>query len=451
MRITRHLNCSALPTTPDTRNQGQLPVMRMSFKSYLKVVLPYLVSILIVVTAQPLIAGDASSPDEAVIGLSLSGEKEKALEELKREFSLFPYDQSIRKKLIDAYVAMGNKQLKRMLFDDAAENFENARKLSPDNQDYGALKGIALYGGKHYDAAIVEFEQARRNGGDNLPILIYLGRAYYDSGDLQSAVESWDKALHFEPGNKPLQDMDRKARRELAIESRMEKDYSSIFVISYDEGNQSGLADEVLDVLGTAYNKIGYDFSYYPETHIPVILYTRKDYRSVTSGPEWSGGLYDGKIRLPIGGVREITPILRGVLFHEYTHVVVGELTKGNCPTWLNEGLAEMEGRKEFNPPVAELERAAKTGEFVPFSAMEKSLAAFDTAKAALAYQQSYSIVSFMIDNYGMYKVTDILANLGKGMESRAAIAAAFADYRLDFEGILKEWQEHMTKEYGTN
>jgi tetratricopeptide (TPR) repeat protein len=425
--------------------------MRMHSKKYPKVVLPYLVSILFIPPAQPLLAGDAPSPDEAVIGLSLSGEKEKALEELKRGFSLFPYDQSIRKKLIEAYVAMGNQQLKRKLYDDAAENFENARKLSPENQDYGALKGIALYGGKHYDAAAVELEQARRNGGDNLTILLYLGRAYYDSGDLQRAIESWDKALALDPGNKPLHDMTTKARRELTIESRMDKDYGSIFVISYDEGNQSDLADEVLDVLADAYNKVGYDFSYYPETHIPVILYTMKDYRSVTSGPEWSGGMYDGKVRLPIGGVREITPILRAVLFHEYTHVVVGDLTRGNCPTWLNEGLAEMEGRKEFSPPVAELEQAAKTGEFIPFKSLEKSLSALDTTKAALAYQQSYSLVSFMISNYGLYKVTDILANLGKGMESRAAIAAAFADYRLDFEGIVKEWREHVTREFGAN
>lgn len=159
--------------------------MRLPLKLFLKVVVPYLVPILFIVPAQPSIAGDALSPDEAVIGLSLSGEKEKALEELKRGFSLFPYDQSIRKKLIEAYAAMGNQQLKRMLYDDAAENFENARKLSPDNQDYEVLKGIALYAGKHYDAAVVELEQARRNGGDNLTILLYLGRAYYDSGDLQ--------------------------------------------------------------------------------------------------------------------------------------------------------------------------------------------------------------------------------------------------------------------------
>jgi hypothetical protein len=142
--------------------------------------------------------------------------------------------------------------------------------------------------------------------------------------------------------------------------------------------------------------------------------------------------------------------MLRGVLFHEYTHVVVGEITKGNCPTWLNEGLAEVEGRKEFTPPVAELETAAKTGEFIPFRALEGSLSSLDTRKALLAYQQSYSLVNFMITAYGMHKVREILVNLGSGMGSEAAIAGAFADYRLDFDGILQEWRTQLRKEYGS-
>jgi tetratricopeptide (TPR) repeat protein len=393
---------------------------------------------------------DPPIADDAAIELSQQGEQEKELEELQKGFSLFPYDESIRKRLTAAYGAMGKRQLKRMQYDEAAENFENARKLSPDNQEYGILKGIALYAGKKYDAAAVELEQARRNGGDNLPILLYLGHVYYDSGFLEKAIEDWDRALAMEPGNKHIRDMATKARRELAVESRMERGYSSMFVISYDEGTGSELADTVLDTMEAAYNRIGYDLSHYPVARVPVILYTKRDYRSVTAGPEWSGGLYDGKVRLPIGGALEITPMLRGVLFHEYTHVVVGELTKGNCPTWLNEGLAEVEGRKEFSPPVAELETAAKTGEFIPLKTLEKSLASLDTRKAALAYQQSYSLVSFMISTYGMHKVREILVNLGRGLGSDAAIAGAFNDYRLDVDGILQDWRAHMRKEYGS-
>jgi hypothetical protein len=129
--------------------------------------------------------------------------------------------------------------------------------------------------------------------------------------------------------------------------------------------------------------------------------------------------------------------------------VVVGELTRGNCPTWLNEGLAEVEGRKEFNPAMPELAGAAKTGALFPFTAMEKSLSSLDAKSALLAYQQSYAMVSFMISAYGWHKVRDTLVNLGTGMRFEAAIAGAFADYGLDLAAIVKECQEHMRKEFG--
>jgi len=396
------------------------------------------------------IAEGAHILNDSAADLMRRGEYEKALEKLQDSFSLFPYDESIRKNLIAAYASVGKQQLDRKQFDEAAKNFENARKLAPDNQEYGILKGIALYWGKHYDESAIELENARQNGGENVLLLYYLGKSYYDAGDLTRALDAWDRALLLDPDIKAVRDMAAKARRESPVEARMTKGYSSMFVISYDEGTRSDLADDVLNALETAYNRVGSDFSYYPVTRVPVILYTKRDYRSVTAGPEWSGGLYDGKVRLPIGGAAKITPMLRGVLSHEYTHVVVGELTKGNCPAWLNEGLAEMEGRKEYNPPLTELEKTARANSYIPFATLEKTLASLDTQRAALAYQQSYSLVNFMISAYGMYKLRDILVNLGRGLDSNAAITGAFADYGLDFKGIEQEWRAYMKKEYGS-
>ncbi len=407
--------------------------------------------LLSVLNVPPLGAGDVRSLNESAAELMRRGEYENALEQLRKTYDLFPYDESVRKDLIAAYAAVGKHQIELKQFDEAAESFDSARKLAPENPDFGILRGIALYLGKRYDEAAVELEQARQGRENNAALFYYLGRVYYDTGNLPQAMEMLDKALALDPKNEAIREMTSKARRESAVESRMEKGYSSMFTISYDEGTRPDLADAVLDTLETAYNRVGSDLSYYPTARVPVILYTRKDYRSVTAGPEWSGGLYDGKVRLPVGGAKEISPVLRGVLFHEYTHVVVGELTRGNCPVWLNEGLAEVEGRKEYDTPTPELDNAAKTGDFLPFSTLEKTMASLDAKSAALAYQQSYSLVSFMITAYGQYKVRDILVNLGKGMQLKEAIGAAFSDYGLDYMGIIGEWNDSMTKKYGTS
>jgi hypothetical protein len=122
----------------------------------------------------------------------------------------------------------------------------------------------------------------------------------------------------------------------------MGKETSARFTISYDAAKEIRLAEEVLDVLDTAYNRIGADLDHYPDARIPVILYTRQEFHATTSGPDWSGGIYDGKIRFPIGGIREITPPLRASFFRVH-HVVVRELSKESLSTWLNEGLAVIE------------------------------------------------------------------------------------------------------------
>jgi tetratricopeptide (TPR) repeat protein len=424
--------------------------MMLVHRLLIKVAISFLFLFLFAISIPKAHAGDPNSLNYPAIELMRRGEYEKALDQLKKAFNLFPYNELIRKNLTTAYAALGKRQLERKQFDEAAENFDNARKLAPDNQEYGILRGIALYSAKRYDEAAIELEQSRQNHGNNVSLLFYLGRVYYDTGNLAGALDVWDNALALEPGNKVIREIAAKARRESTVESHMKNEYGSIFIISYDEGTKSGIADAVLDVLETAYNRVGSDLSHYPAARVPVILYTRKDYRSATVGPKWSGGLYDGKVRLPIGGAGEISPMLKGVLFHEYTHVVVGELTKGNCPTWLNEGLAEVEGRKEYNFPMAELDEAAKTGAFLPFANLEGSLSSLDAKDAALAYQQSYAMVSFMISAYGLHMVREILVNLGNGMRIETAIAGAFTDYGLDYEKIVQEWKGHMKKEYGT-
>lgn len=411
-----------------------------------------IVSLLLFTLTVPVFPAFANDPfllNDYALELLKRGEHEKALEQLQQAYSLFPYNETLKKNLAEAYTFVGQRRMEKGLFDEAAASFDNARELFPDNSRYGVLRGIALYSGKHYDAAAYEFERARNIGGDTVDILYYLGRVYYDTGNLVGALEVWDKALAMAPTNKAIKELADKSRRELAVESRMDKGYSSRFVISYDTEVKSDLADGILETLEDAYNRVGSDLAYFPIARIPVLLYTKKDYRIVTTSPEWSGGLYDGKIRLPIGGASELSPILKGVLFHEYTHVVVNELTNGNCPTWLNEGLAEFEERREFNPPMAELGKAAKQGGFRSFKTLEGSFASLTTKEAALAYQESYAAVNFMISTYGWYKVKDILINLGKGMPIDAAMAKALDDFGLNYGSVEQEWQAYMKREFG--
>jgi tetratricopeptide (TPR) repeat protein len=399
------------------------------------------VLLFLLLLAAPAGAGDPNSYSAQAKALMGSGDYYKALDELKSGFSLFPYNETLRHDLATAYVQIAQRDLKLSRFAEAADFFAQARELYPNEPRFSLMRGVALYLAKNYDQARVELAQA----GEGAEALLYLGKICYDTGDLPAALSSWRRALELEPENAMVKGLIAKAERELPVESKMDKGYSSMFDISFDAELPPGLSAQVLDALESAYNSVGADLGLFPTTRIPVLLYTKSDYSSVTAGPDWSGGLYDGKIRLPVGGLSEMTPQMRSILFHEFTHVLVAELTHGNIPTWLNEGLAQIEERKEFNPHAkVQMARLAKAGEPLPMTVLSGSFLAMDSAQAGIAYQQSYAIASFMVKNYGWYAMQGILKSLGERATLDVAVAKALSDWSLDLPGVLREWRESV-------
>ncbi|QWV92272.1 hypothetical protein KP004_13750 [Geomonas oryzisoli] len=391
-----------------------------------------------------LYAGTALAADPLTYGakaqqLIAKGDFVQAIEELKAATSRFPYDQELKHQLAFTYSELAKRDLQAGRYAQAAENFRQSHELIPDSKELVLMHGIALYLNKDYAAARSELLQA----GEGSEPLVYLGKISYDTGDLPGALELWRRAKELDPANKVLAGLIEKAERELPVESRMDKGYSSMFDLSFDAELPPGLSGQVLDALESAYNTVGSDLGRFPTTRIPVLLYTKKDYSSVTAGPDWSGGLYDGKIRLPVGGLTEVTPQLRAIIFHEFTHVLVAELTHGNVPTWFNEGLAEIEGRKLFAPKLPPLTGAADK-HLLPLADLSRGFSGMGGAQAWMAYQQSFSMTSFMVQRYGWYAVQEILKHLGERADMNKAVSKALADYALDLDGVMREWRESL-------
>ncbi|HBA89188.1 MAG TPA: hypothetical protein DCZ75_14770 [Geobacter sp.] len=387
--------------------------------------------------------GDSSSYSSKAREMIDRGEYEQALDELKAAVSLFPYDLALRKSLATAYAQVGQRELKSSRYEQAAAHFALARELAPDAKDLGLMRGIALYYAKNYDASRTELQAA----GENPEPLLYLGKISYDTGDLNGAIAIWRRVKELDPANKKVAPLMDKAERELPVESKMDKGFSSMFDLSFDAELPPGLSAEVLDALERAYSSVGADLGVFPTTRIPVLLYTKSDYSSVTGGPDWSGGLYDGKIRLPVGSATKLTPQMRGIIFHEFTHVLVAELTHGNVPTWFNEGLAQIEEWKEFAPRHTPVLGAGKA--VMPLSTLSGSFTSMAGGEAAVAYQQSYSMTQFMVSRYGWYAVQQVLKHLGERVPMEKAVAQALSDWSLDLPGVMRQWRESLPPAVG--
>lgn len=412
---------------------------------------PFLCSLLLVLL---LVAGtpailSALDSDPVVNGdnglrLIRNGEYERGLEHLQRSYRLFPLNPAYKRDLADGLIAYGRHLMKLKRFDLADENFVKAQDLYSDEPLLSLYRGICTYNLKKYDIARYELERVRSKWPESVEALYFLGLVLYESDDRPGAVELWERALKLAPDRKEIVDILKRSRREMAVESGMDHGHSSRFDLTYDSDVDSSFALAVLAVLESASNQVGAELGHFPNQRVPVAIYRRADFKIVTDSPEWSGGAYDGTIRLPFGSLKEVTPQIRAVLYHEYAHVIVFELTRGSCPYWLNEGIAEMFGRKQYSRETTELDNAVRKQSFIDFTKLEGSFASLSVPEANLAYQQSHSLVNYLVSAYGWHRVTRILTGLGDSLSLSDAISEAFRDYSLSYDDLVREWRESV-------
>jgi len=375
-----------------------------------------------------------ANPDELLTraaSLISDGKPSEALELLHDAERRLPDPKLAAGLLGEAYLRLGMQQIAHG--DDVAgrEAFASAQRYLPD--DPRPLQGMALawISAGQPAAAIGPLHEAQTLAGEDPELALLLGRAYYSLGDLTQAEEAWVEAA--QAGSAEAVPLLEKVRRERQAEHTMSRDLAGRFTIAYAAGVSDALAGTVRDVLQEAYGELGRELGYYPETDIPVLLYAREDFQAVTRSPAWAGAVYDGKIRVPLGGVERMTPQLRALLFHEYTHVLVRFLGKGRAPIWLNEGLAELAGQRQFAPS----HRAYSQS--LPPASLERPFTELPNELVPVAYAQSRARVERLAELCGSPALGELLRQLGIGLAWEAAIAEAYAPCGYDWPRLQAE------------
>jgi tetratricopeptide (TPR) repeat protein len=340
-----------------------------------------------------------------------------------------------------AYLGLGHQQLAAGDFSAAREAFREGRRYDEDDVRFWQGEAISSYRQGRYAEAASLVDQALGIAPQNADLYHLLGITYYADGRMAEALDALTRANELDGGAEALALLE-KVSREWQLEENMGQEVRGHFQISFVDGDQvSGLAGAILEILEDAYVALGSELAFYPDVKVVVLLYTHKDFAAVTNSPDWAGAAYDGKIRLPLGGLSRMNDRLAGVLYHEYAHVLVRFLTNRNAPVWLNEGLAEMAGRRIFSPALQQLQQAKANNQLLGWDGLVKPFSGLPADKVLLAYEQSYSLVQYMVDTFGWYKISELLQRLGKRQEWQAAVADTYAEFGLDWPAILKEWQ----------
>src|SRR6202044_1946628 len=121
------------------------------------------------------------------------------------------------------------------------------------------------------------------------------------------------------------------------------------------------------------------------------------------------------KLRVPISGVPSVTPELARVLKHELTHSFVSQMSSNRCPTWLNEGIAQLEEGKSSASNGHQLAQLFAAGNEIPFNVLEGSFMNFSAPEATVAYAESLAAAEYVRDAYGISEISRILGLLSQG------------------------------------
>ncbi len=160
--------------------------------------------------------------------------------------------------------------------------------------------------------------------------------------------------------------------------------------------------------------------------------------------PGWTGGEAFPEHGIVIIGIAsDQLEWGKGTVAHELTHIVVGQLTfscLSSLPTWLNEGIAVY---GQGGPEAAsrdQLAAAVRANTLMSVRALSGGFSEHPS-KADLSYAESYSLVSYLITQYGPGQLRGLFDDLRGGMTPDAALLDV---YGFGLDGLEDGWRTNV-------
>jgi len=330
--------------------------------------------------------------------------------------------------LANLHVLCARRAATRGELDAAEADYERALDVAPDHRTARLELGwLELRAGRPLRARSLVETGLAASPGD--PWLLELrGELSYRDNRLQDALDDLRTALRARKDDERLQRRIAKIERELRVERDYTRSLSSHFELRYEGDRDEAVGRILTDVLESAWVELTRELEVYPTQPVTVTLYTQREFHDTTRTGSEVAGLYDGKIRLPVGGVRRLTPALRRVARHELVHALLHAKAAGPLPRWLHEGLAQFLEPRNPRAVASRLASAAADGRLglEPFS-----------------YAKSLSFVAFLDGAYGRTRLLWLVEKLAAGLTEDDAFLGAYNAHRAE---LIDEWRRSLSE-----
>lgn len=365
------------------------------------------------------------------------------------------YDVRITPNTIQNLAIMYSKKAVWEASDDlvaAKEDFRSAREIAAVSVTASKNLGISLFNDAAMkfksgeDGLALIFLKEASLSYKNNPTFKLLGDIYYKKTEFEKARMYFGKALAMDPYDRDAREKLQKVTKELRLAGQEESKSFEHFELRYDKKLQVD-ADSVKETLEKCYFDVGRDFKYFPSSKTVVFLYSQDDFKNIFKLPSGIRAFYDGNIRIPLPNRALNRDEFSKYIYHEYTHAVVSAMTNNNCPPWLSEGLAVWEEYKDKDDAMSHVFGKSVDRKQLSISSLYTAFN-FETdggGELRASYLLAYSIVKYIIDNWGMVGVRNLLAHIKDGRHFANAVDDEFLLSEKEFEN---RWRNYVIGKY---
>jgi len=218
-------------------------------------------------------------------------------------------------------------------------------------------------------------------------------------------------------------------------------------VTMYWYNGDESFAQEIMLSAQQALTRLAEDTGAELEKPAKLYIYANaQDLRGAMIYPqEWTGGVAFTRYGImAIGIAPDNLSWGKRAIAHELTHLVIHQMTLNpysDLPTWLDEGLA-MHTEGILSPEyTSRLNRAIAKDSLISVRSLSSPFSAY-AEESYLSYAQSYSLVEFLINNYGQSKMLKLLNTFKQGSSYDGALEKV---YGFDMDGLDTLWQDYVT------
>lgn len=258
-------------------------------------------------------------------------------------------------------------------------------------------------------AALMLLEPLVKESSSDPDVYAIAGYAAWRNDQPKDALEYWRTSL-FMRYDKNLEALYAKVEREVKSDKSSERLVGLRVLLRYERDMMPmAEARQMADILDGEVSRVSDSVGCPSSERLVAIVQSREAYFQTTQAAEWSGGQYNGRIRIPYDPSLSRVAMQR-LFAHEVVHACLANL--GTWPPWFHEGMAQKLSGEKLNPAMKDrITQLAASGALPKLENMRRDWSGLSTDNATIAYGVALAAADLFFEHYSNTGLLNVLRN----------------------------------------